>query len=174
MCLIVLARDAAAHDEVYYQVLADIDQLYGDFVDRHPLHHRQLPYRLNWQQLGWESSVRYGHKRFWHLVKLGAQAWWRHWQLSHQDKLQIIAASDVLKMDGSLKTIVAGTSEQHQALVERLELMEQLGVIYFGQAIVRRSFVTCYVPQAGQAINFLDGAGGGYIQAANELKGKLK
>ena len=155
-------------------MLADIDQIYGDFVARHPLHHRSLPYRLNWQQLAWESSVRYGHKRFWHLVKLAVEAWWRHWRMSHQDKIQLIAASDVFKLDGSLKTIVAGTPDQHQQLISRLQLEEELGVLHFGHALMSSSFVTCYVPQAGQAINFLDGAGGGYIRAASELKTKLK
>ena len=94
--------------------------------------------------------------------------------MSHQDKIQLIAASDVFKLDGSLKTIVAGTPDQHQQLISRLQLEEELGVLHFGHALMSSSFVTCYVPQAGQAINFLDGAGGGYIRAASELKTKLK
>jgi citrate synthase len=73
-----------------------------------------------------------------------------------------------------LETVIAGPAEHHQALLQYLEAREAAGELKFGHAIVNQSFVTCYVPQADKQINFLDGQGGGYIQAATELKLKLK
>jgi hypothetical protein len=174
MCLIVYTAEAAQHDQIYQSVLSEIEKIYGNFAARHPLRGRRLGYHFNWSQFAWESYALFGRFRLGYVLKLIAATTWHKFFPAPNEQHRLLAASDVIKTDGSLKTVIAGPAEHHQALLQYLEAREAAGELKFGHAIVNQSFVTCYVPQADKQINFLDGQGGGYIQAATELKLKLK
>jgi hypothetical protein len=95
----------------------------------------------------------------------------------HEDYIHgdIATATDTLKIDGSLKTIIAGTKKQREELLRKLERREKRGEIVFGHFGTDSTTITCYVhKREKEYINFIDGTDGGYVRAAQELKEKIK
>jgi hypothetical protein len=133
-----------------------------------------LGYHFNWSQFAWESYVLFGRWRLSYVLGLAAHTAWRKLFPGREGQQRLLAASDIIKTDGNLKTVIAGTAAKHETLLAYLKTQETAGELKFGHALTQNSFITCFVPQAGGQINFLDGHGGGYIQAASELKQKLK
>ena len=88
----------------------------------------------------------------------------------------LITASDTLKIDGTLKTIVAGTEYSRMKLIAYLEEAEKKrGDLVYGYHETHASVMTCYVMKdVGEHVNFLDGFGGGYTQAGKMIKEKLR
>ena len=86
----------------------------------------------------------------------------------------MILSTDILKIDGMLKTIMAGTSKQRKALLEILNQLEEKKEIVFGYYLCSKSVMTCYVPNTRtHHVHFVDGSGGGYTLAAKMLKEKI-
>ena len=95
----------------------------------------------------------------------------------HEDYIagDIATATDTLKIDGSLKTIIAGTKTQRDILLKKLERRERKGQIVFGHFGTDSTTITCYVHKRDKEyINFIDGTDGGYVRAAQELKAKIR
>jgi hypothetical protein len=87
---------------------------------------------------------------------------------------QVIAFSDTLTIDGRINTIVSGTKENRLKLLEYLKEQEQKGLLLFGHHVSKESIMTCFIENRNNKhIHFIDGANGGYTEAAKELKPKL-
>jgi hypothetical protein len=87
---------------------------------------------------------------------------------------QVIAFSDTLTIDGRINTIVSGTKENRLKLLEYLNEQEQKGLLLFGHHVSKESIMTCFIENRNNKhIHFIDGANGGYTEAAKELKPKL-
>lgn len=83
-------------------------------------------------------------------------------------------ATDVLKLDGSLKTIVVGTDEQAERLLDFLRDRESQGMLTFGYVHTGEPIVTSIIEEReGVQIGLVDVSGGGYTMAAKMLKEKL-
>ena len=81
--------------------------------------------------------------------------------------------SDTLVIDGRINTVISGTREQREMLVDQLKEMEAEGEIYYGLFVSKESVMSCYVRNIKEGhIHFVDGAEGGYTKAASVIKRK--
>lgn len=86
-------------------------------------------------------------------------------------KMYNILSSDFRKFDGSLKMVVATTTEKRKELIEHLQNLKQAKGIRFGYHISDRALLTCVLHTGStREVHFLDGADGGYAMAAKMLK----
>ncbi|MEZ4114192.1 MAG: DUF3095 family protein [Candidatus Paceibacterota bacterium] len=171
---------------IYQKILADIENIYGSFRKRHPISGKEIGHSSGYKTLSRASYLKYGKLNLFYTgfqmfksllnkiyikskIKLPIQI---HEDYIHGD---IATATDTLKIDGSLKTIIAGTKKQREALLRKLERRERNGEIVFGHFGTSSTTITCYVHKRDKEyINFIDGTDGGYVRAAKEIKDKIK
>ena len=86
----------------------------------------------------------------------------------------LAANSDFRKYDDGLRMTLDCTPEFADALEERLQRAEQEGVVRYGLHRQSAAIMTCITPSPtdGRHVHFVDGAAGGYAQAASRLKAK--
>lgn len=179
--LIVEATDHEEHGNIYKKVIRKIDEIYGSFDKRHPISHNKIKHASDFKTLKLASFAKFGHFNVLYvliqmlqsrltkiLLKLEAPI------IFHDDyTTELVTATDTLKIDGTLKTIIAGNKKQKEELVKYLESLEKKGEIFYGYHVSDSTTMTCYIHKKDdEYINFLDGAGGGYVQAAQMLKPK--
>ncbi len=185
VCLIVHAVDFTKHNEVYRTVLEKIDEFYGDFEERHPIHREQLKATLGFKTLQHASYVKFGEMRWSYIIEQFSLGIIRNistllhrifYTVFHESYTSnLITASDTLKIDGTLKTIIAGNTSAREKLIAFLEESERKGDLVYGYHDTHASMMTCYVMKdVGEHVNFLDGFGGGYTQAGKMIKEKLR
>ena len=180
------ADDAA---EVYRGVLAAIERIYGADAERRPVVPSQLKPSFSFRHLGameprvrvrrsWWRRAAYTLRIWLHqvllvlLLRFGMITGTTRWR----DYLgQISATTDHKKFDEVLRMVLAGTSEQRHALMAELETRYQQGKLAYGLHVSGSTVMTCLVyERMGQQVHFVDGAGGGYTRAANDLKLRLQ
>ncbi|WP_169313555.1 DUF3095 domain-containing protein [Spirochaeta africana] len=84
-----------------------------------------------------------------------------------------IIHADFRKYDGQLKLVVSCSTAQREQLLQQLGEMEDQGQLVYGHHISDRAVMTCLIhTRSEQEIHFIDGADGGYTQAAAEIKRK--
>lgn len=179
--VIVESVDHHDHSNVYKKILRRIDEVYGSFEERHPISHNKIKHATDFKTIKLASYAKFGKLRPWYVFSELTKARLSRLSLRfnipiifHEDYAQdIVAATDTLKIDGSLKTIIAGNKKQREELVKYLESLEKKKEIFFGYHVSDSTTMTCYIHKKDdEYINFLDGAGGGYVQAARMLKPK--
>lgn len=176
MCLIVLAHDFKTHEKTYRDVLHAIHDIYGDFGTRHPINIDSLVQNIRLKALIRESYFKRGHLDPMYVATHAVGALFQTLKRKHMVLADgmFMAATDTLKVDGKLCTIIAGIPEQRKALIDYLEAEEKKGNIVFGYTITPSTTITCLIREdSSDYINFIDGTGGGYIQAAAMIKMKL-
>lgn len=81
------------------------------------------------------------------------------------------AATDYRKFDGVLRMVLAGEPAERQRLESVLERTYGEGRLAYGLHVSDRAVLTCLVyKRMGQQVHFVDGAGGGYTNAAVGFK----
>ncbi len=176
--LLVVSPQIEKQAEAYSKVISLIDEIYGGIKKRQPISIDKLKLKTTFNRLSTEMRARIGKVRFLELI--------RNWFVNSFGKLYFLTASgkrylnklvemsDTLVMDGKINTVICGSEKQRLALTEKLELLEKSGDIIFGLYVSQESVMSCYVRDLKDAhIHFVDGADGGYTQAARILKGKL-
>ena len=87
----------------------------------------------------------------------------------------LVELSDTLVIDGKINTVISGTTHQREQLVDALTKLEKDGEILFGLYVSTESVMSCYVRNLNDRhVHFVDGAEGGYTNAASIIKRKLK
>ena len=81
--------------------------------------------------------------------------------------------ADFRKFDDGLKMTLDCDKATQQRLREVLEQAQEAGIIRFGLCEQDEAMMTCIVPsiQSDDHVHFIDGAAGGYTQAAARIKG---
>lgn len=88
---------------------------------------------------------------------------------------QLVEMSDTLVIDGRINTVITGTAQQRLALQDELNKLEQDNSILYGLYVSGESIMSCYVRDLeDEHIHFVDGAEGGYTNAAGVLKQKIR
>lgn len=173
------ASDTAA---TYADVLTTIEQIYGPDDAHHPisvdrLRLRALPVATSEARLRAPSFVRravlvaqglIGRWLLWRRTATAETDWARYPHL-------LRAATDVRKFDGALRMVLAGTADQREALETWLEAAFCEGRLAWGLHTSHAAVLTCLVyERMGRQVHFVDGAGGGYTQAAVGFKARLR
>jgi hypothetical protein len=176
--LLVSCKDLPAQAVSFAAILSKIEELYGPFTKRQPISVAELKLKSTFKRLRTEknqSSSKTNGKLFFHtwLDALYCRLYFR--TRSGQAYLQrIVEMSDTLVIDGRINTVISGTASQREELLQFLDGLEHNGTIVYGLHISSASVMSCYVRNAEYGhIHFVDGAEGGYTQAAVILKRKL-
>ena len=164
-------------------VLSYIDRMYGNEKERHPVSKEHLSIIKSYKEIKRELRMKYSSPPMLTVVRtmfdvILASIVFKFSILTRMFDpalytRQLIAATDTLKIDGSLKTTFSGSSEKREKLIKILDMLEENGALQYGLHVTDQSVLTCYVAHrdAGH-IHFLDAKHGGYTQAAKMMKEK--
>ncbi|WP_412062390.1 DUF3095 domain-containing protein [Rubrivirga sp. IMCC45206] len=180
--LVEAVGDRAA--ETYREVLGAIAEVYDDET-AHPVALDRLRLAVTPEKFGPEVRLRHpGQRRrarakLWALNLIGrvlirfgietSETDWARYPSLFRD------ATDHRKFDGVLRMVLAGSPADRERLEPLLDRLYQQGRLAYGLHVSDRAVLTCLVyERMGQQVHFVDGAGGGYTQAAVGLKRRLK
>jgi len=172
----------------YQRVLKQIQSIYGNVEQYHPLRAERMQLTFNPRMLSHEWRVRSAHLSIWqragyflqmvlkNLAGLvlfarntdtGAVKWSRY-------RSDLVENSDFRKFDGMLRMVMDGKSTQADKLQAYLETEYRDGHLVYGVHKSREALLTCIVQSYnGNHLHFVDGSDGGYALAARELKSQL-
>ena len=91
-------------------------------------------------------------------------------------KAKIVADTDHIKFDDTLRMVISGNATQRAKLTSYLEEHYQKGKLVYGIHVSDRALMTCLVSEQNgrHHIAFVDGADGGYALAAKGMKQRRK
>lgn len=183
-----VSADAETNLATYQRVLEEIQTIYGDVAEYHPLRADRMRLAFNPGLLSHEWRVRSGQLGLWkRLAYFGrmllqnlagvvlfarnmdteAVKWSRY-------RDELVENSDFRKFDGMLRTVMDGSDAQAEQLLGYLEAEYHAGRLVYGMHKSREALVTCIVQSySGNHMHFVDGSDGGYALAAQELKRRL-
>jgi hypothetical protein len=184
-CYLIEAIEPEKQLQVYADVFATIEDIYGDLQKRCPLCLEQLKPLYNWNKLKKEMLLKFGESKLGYFLDVflrtlfGVFAFKYNWDIGGvrgQEYLaQLIAHADTLTIDGRITTIICGTPDKHNQFLDYLTQQEQKGLLLYGHHVSKESIMTCYIENRNaRHVHFVDGADGGYTEASKELKSKLK
>jgi hypothetical protein len=155
-----------------------MEDVYGAFDKRQPISEMALRLKSTFKQLKTAVDKPYGKKKWKTYLSTALNTFYcRLYFKTHGGKAhlkRIVQMSDTLVIDGRINTVISGTIGQRTALVQYLDELEQSGLIVYGSHISSASVMSCYVRDAEYGhVHFVDGAEGGYTQAATILKRKV-
>ncbi len=185
----VTAPSQTQIDNLYREVINQIDRIYGKDTECHPVVTENLQLAFRGKNLlsetrvftasqGWLQKILYLWKlRIINLlglflmtfdIKTGTFNW--------GDYKQIVSeATDFKKFDDVLRMVISGRTKQRQKLTDYLEKKFQEGRLVYGFHISDRALMTCLVfERDGRQVHFVDGADGGYALAAKQMKELMK
>ena len=184
VCFLIDAIHEKDQGFLYSAVLKKMDEIYGAIEKRHPITVNMLKLKAGLKKVHREMIARYGKWKLFYLLKtwlvsLFGKIYFKYNlkvnNLRANDYLtQLIAFSEILTIDGRINTIVSGTKVNRMRFLEYLQDLEQKKLIIYGHYVSSASIMTCYVENIyNKHVHFIDGADGGYTEAAKELKPKL-
>jgi len=190
LSLIVTALQSSgeAVSDIYWEVFAKIQSIFGDAEEYHPIATANLNLAFSPQKLNAEVKVRtvspQSLVRFRYLIRILFENFlgvifmglkltidgvrWGDY------KADVRAASDYQKLDDVLRMVISGTSVQSQQLIQYLEQQSQAGRLAYGLHVSDRALLTCLILDRRNChFHLVDGADGGYALAAKDLKRQL-
>ena len=183
-----ISTEAELNFATYQRVLHNIQLIYGDVAQYHPLRETSMQLTFNPRQLSHEWRVRSAHlslkKRISYFLKLlflaaaGRYIFSRNLDTKaakwSQYKSDLVENSDFRKFDGMLRMVMDGKDIQSTALQAYLESEYRQGKLVYGMYKSREALLTCIVESYnGNHLHFVDGSDGGYALAARELKKRM-
>ncbi|WDF79799.1 DUF3095 family protein [Mucilaginibacter sp. KACC 22773] len=178
LSLLVIASDEDRQPEVFRKVMCHIDEIYGDEKKRTPISVPQLKLKTTFNRIGTEMRMSIGKVSFFKLIiacltNLYGFIFFTTRKGKHYLE-KLVEMSDTLVIDGKINTVISGTSSQRRNLQSRLDKMETDSELCYGLHVSSESVMSCYVRDLDDGhIHFVDGAEGGYTQAAKVIKAKL-
>ena len=181
--------DAAQDRAVYRDTLHEIERIFGDSEHYRPLNPATLEPSYNPRRLMGETKIR-NPEGWWQRMVYCLEIWVRNIILKYLvvnekttgsgvrwDKYveTLVATSDFRKYDDTLRMVIASTPDQRAALEQYLAKQHDAGQLAYGLHVTDRALVTCVVfERMGRQVHFVDGADGGYAEAARGLKRRLR
>lgn len=189
VALLVRATGTSLQDsaDVYDDVIDRLRDIYGADKSSRPVLHSQLQMRLSPQSLSAERGVRTHDMGRWERLLYLPRVWMQaligrvlmalDWSTEETDwgayRQDLEAHTDFRKMDGTLRQVLAGTREQREELEQYLEARYNEGALIYGLDTSESAMITCLVFQyEKEHVHFVDGADGGYANAARDLKAR--
>ena len=176
-------------DNLYREVINQIDRIYGKDTECHPVVTRNLQLAFRCKNLLSETRVftasqSWLQKKLYLLklrminllglflmtfdIKIGNFNWGNYKQI-------VSEATDFKKFDDVLRMVISGRAKQRQKLTDYLEKKFQEKHLVYGFHVSDRALMTCLVfERNGRQVHFVDGADGGYALAAKQMKELMK
>ncbi len=177
--LLVCVPTGKEQAALFAKVMEHVDGIYGPFPRRQPISVPRLIWKSTFKKMEMEMRVRKGRTSV-----LGLAGSWVAWLIGYvyfrtssgRNYLNsLVEMSDTLVLDGKINTVITGTPHQRAELQKALDAMEAAREIHYGLHVSSESVMSCYVHDLQDGhIHFVDGAEGGYTQAAGMLKRKLR
>ncbi|KRT13999.1 hypothetical protein ASU31_21535 [Pedobacter ginsenosidimutans] len=177
--LIVIASEIEQQAIAFSKVIHHLDKIYGTPEKRQPISVSKLIFKTSFNSLGKEMKHRIGKIRLFELFK----SWliniygYIYFRTERGKKYlkQLVEMSDTLVIDGRINTVITGTAQQRLILQKELNQLEKNNEILYALYVSGESIMSCYVRDLeDDHIHFVDGADGGYTQAAGILKQKMR
>ena len=171
--------------DIYDEVIDRLRNIYGADDSSRPVLHSQIQMNLSPDGVSPERGVRTYGKGWWERLAYWPRVWVQGtigrvlmalgWVTEETDwgayKKDLETHTDFRKMDGTLRQVLAGTRGQREALEQYLEAQYQAGRLVYGLDVSGSAMITCLVFQyEKEHVHFVDGADGGYANAARDLK----
>ena len=189
LIVFVTAPSQSQVDNLYREVINQIDRIYGKGTECHPVVSTNLQLAFGEKNLSSETRIFNASKNWlkrilylWKLrlinlvgnvlmafnIKTKALNW--------GDYKQIVSEStDFKKFDDVLRMVISGTTQQRQKIIDYLEKKFEEGRLVYGFHISDRALMTCLVfERDGRQVHSVDGADGGYALAAKKMKERMK
>lgn len=177
--LIVIVCENEDPSEIFSKVLRNIDTIYGSLNSRKPISVKRLKLKASLRKLNDEMRTKLGKYNGFYFIKSWLKTNFGKYYLKNfitgKNYLKkLVELTDTLTIDGRINTVITGTPEQRMSLATYLDNLETTGKIKYGLHVSEQSVMSCYVRdmKKDDHIHFVDGAGGGYTKAANQLKNK--
>lgn len=174
--LIVKATSADLQKTTYKNVLEILNNIFGYINKRHPITREKLVMINKLSQLKNEVIMKFSKYKFTALLISMMRSTIARWYLKkHPVGIRYLSElpqlSESIMLDGTINTVIAGTTPQKDLLIAQLERLKKDGLIEYGHHISDRSVLSCYVTAMDSYhIHFLDGDYGGYTKAAQYFK----
>lgn len=177
--LIVIASEIEQQAIAFSKVIHHLDKIYGTPEKRQPISVSKLIFKTSFNSLGKEMKHRIGKIKLFELIK----SWliniygYIYFRTERGKKYlkQLVEMSDTLVIDGRINTVITGTAQQRLILQKELNQLEKNNEILYALYVSGESIMSCYVRDLeDDHIHFVDGADGGYTQAAGILKQKMR
>ena len=189
VALLVHATGTSLQDsaDIYDDVLDRLRDIYGTEESSRPVLHSQLQMNLSPEGVSPEQRVQTHGNGWWERLTYWPRVWMQgtigrvlmalDWATDATDwgayKEDLETHTDFRKMDGTLRQVLAGTREQREALEEYLDAQYRAGRLIYGLDVSGSAMITCLVFQyEKEHVHFVDGADGGYANAARDLKAR--
>lgn len=179
LSLIINAVNNEDQHKIYSKIIQLMEDIYGNDGSRNPISATTLKIIHNVQQLRNEVSMKFKTFSWFNWFKsfvrtCVATVFIRFTPSGKKYLDEIVNLTEILMLDGSINTVIAGTKKQRLALLKTLNLLEEKGIINYGYYVSKSSVISCYVTAVDSYhIHFLDGDNGGYTRASKVLKAKL-
>jgi hypothetical protein len=175
--LLAIARDAVKQPLAFKKIMDSIDAIYGAAQSRTPITVEKLRLKSTLAKIGLEVRTRMGGFNIFNLLKTWVRTNMGYFYFkTRKGKVylrNLVSMSDTLVIDGRINTVISGTTEQREMLVNELNKLEDAGEIIYGIYVSKESVISCYVRNLNDKhIHFIDGAEGGYTKAAGMIKRK--
>ncbi len=177
--LLVMAPKIENQAMAFSKVMGSIDKIYGGIKERQPISVDKLKFNSTFQRMSTEMRARIGRIKFFELVRdWFVNSFGTIYFLTPNGKRylnRLVETSDTLVLDGKINTVICGNEQQRIKLINILDELEKTNDIIYGIFKSSDSVMSCYVRDLkDDHIHFVDGAGGGYTQAAKMLKEKMR
>jgi hypothetical protein len=177
--LLVLAKRNKDQSTVFKKVIDTLDEIYGVQEKRKPISVPRLRLKGTIGKLVLEMRSKFGKYQPFYLAKVLMTSlvapYYFKTRRGRNYLTQLVDMSDTLILDGKINTVISGSKQQREKLLNVLDQLEKEGIIIYGYFVSEESVLSCYVRSLDEShIHFVDGAKGGYTQAAGMLKKKLK
>jgi hypothetical protein len=188
LLVLATASNPTVQGQVYTKVLDQLHEIFGQQADGHPITEGQLQVstsaaayegetRVQRSQAGWRKRAKY-------KLRVLVESLWGIWMMQKKRrangvdwaryKEHTVRSSDFRKFDGLLRMVLSASPAQRQELVAWLHERHRAGELAYGIHVAKAALVTCLIfEREGGHLHFIDGADGGYAQAATELKAQL-
>ncbi|MBD2464326.1 DUF3095 domain-containing protein [Oscillatoria sp. FACHB-1407] len=186
--VLAIAHNQEKNHQIYRNVLNKIQHIYGSSQDFHPIVPGSLNLTFRSKNLMAETKLRADSEKrlakpiYLLQIKLGNVLGWLfmsfklvldgvNWGLY---KKTVVNATDYQKFDDMLRLVISGSVSQRATLLHYLNEEYTRGSLVYGFHISDRLLMTCLVfERNGRQVHFIDGAGGGFAEAAKALKERM-
>ena len=182
--LIVVPKGHRPPEDVFNEVLNELDHIYGSFAKRHPIHPKTFSPTTHIKTIMHSSHLKHGKHDHFYVLRSFIYGLYKTLKLQlrvfihkviQKEVPDMSTSSDTLKIDDTMKTVFAGSPEERVKLINWLNKKEKEGDLIYGLHISVASVMTCYIKEyQDMHIRFLDGFGGGYTLASIKLKEKMR
>ena len=163
--------------------------VYGDVTSSSPVYAAGLKATLKNSQLRYEGKVRTHGQGFFssllYRIRLPIFNYIGHVFMKNATqrdgidwgayKSDLVKNADCRKFDGVLRYVLSGTAAQREKLTNYIDAKHQAGDCVYGLHVSDSALITCLLQNRnGAHFHFIDGANGGYAEAALQMKQQLK